>query len=79
MSVAAFPQPKAFPAAPGSAALESLLLITDELTVTLNEVRVALEEYAEGNTSNQPLERCAALLHTARGLCRLLRPGVQAC
>ena len=47
---------------------EPLLLVADELAVTLNEARAALEQYAEGEVGNQPLERCTALLHTARGV-----------
>ena len=50
---------------------EPLLLVADELAVTLNDVRVALEQYAEGEVANQPLERCAALLHTARGVLQI--------
>ena len=43
----------------------------DELAVTLNDARAALEQYAEGEVGNQPLERCAALLHTARGVLQI--------
>ena len=50
---------------------EPLLLVADELAVTFNDVRVALEQYAEGEVGNQPLERCAALLHTARGVLQI--------
>ena len=50
---------------------EPLLLVADELAVTLNDVRVALEQYAEGEVGNQPLERCAALLHTVRGVLQI--------
>ena len=39
--------------------------------MTLNEARAALEQYAEGEVGNQPLERCAALLHTARGVLQM--------
>ena len=50
---------------------EPLLLVADELAVTLNEARAALEQYAEGEVGNQPLERCAVLLHTARGVLQI--------
>ena len=50
---------------------EPLLLVADELAVTLNEARAALEQYAEGEVGNQPLERCTALLHTARGVLQI--------
>ncbi len=50
---------------------EPLLLVADELAVTLNEARAALEQYAEGEAGNQPLERCTALLHTARGVLQI--------
>jgi len=69
--VAAFPEPSTFPGAVLGAVdpvREPLLLVAEELAVTLNEARAALEQYAEGEVGNQPLERCAALLHTARGV-----------
>ncbi|MEO7387743.1 MAG: Hpt domain-containing protein, partial [Gammaproteobacteria bacterium] len=50
---------------------EPLLLVADELAVTLDEARAALEQYAEGEVGNQPLERCAGLLHTARGVLQI--------
>ena len=50
---------------------EPLLLVADELAITLNDVRAALEQYAEGEVGNQPLERCAALLHTVRGVLQI--------
>jgi len=50
---------------------EPLLLVAEELAVTLNEARAALEQYAEGGVGNQPLERCTALLHTARGVLQI--------
>lgn len=50
---------------------EPLLLVADELAVTLNEARAALEQYAEGEVGNQPLECCTVLLHTARGVLQI--------
>ena len=67
MIVAAFPEPSAV----ADPVREPLLLVADELAVTLNEARAALEQYAEGEVGNQPLERCAALLHTARGVLQI--------
>jgi chemosensory pili system protein ChpA (sensor histidine kinase/response regulator) len=49
----------------------SLQLVSDELAVTLNDVRIALEQYAEGEGGPQALDRVAALLHTARGVLRM--------
>ncbi len=73
--MAAFPEPSVPRTSPGSnqsdPVREPLLLVADELAVTLNDVRVALEQYAEGEVGNQPLERCAALLHTARGVLQI--------
>lgn len=70
MIVAAFPEPSTVPGAVDPVR-EPLLLVADELGVTLNEARAALEQYAEGEVGNQPLERCAALLHTARGVLQI--------
>jgi len=66
----------AFPESTGASSAvdpvrEPLLLVADELAVTLNEARAALEQYAEGEVGSQPLERCAALLHTARGVLQI--------
>jgi len=69
--VAAFPEPGIVPGGPIHPVREPLLLVADELAVTLNEARAALEQYAEGEVGNQPLERCAALLHTARGVLQI--------
>ncbi|MCC7258737.1 MAG: Hpt domain-containing protein [Gammaproteobacteria bacterium] len=49
----------------------SLQIVSDELAVTLNDTRVVLEQYAEGEGGPQALERAAALLHTARGVLRM--------
>jgi chemosensory pili system protein ChpA (sensor histidine kinase/response regulator) len=49
----------------------SLQIVSDELAVTLNDARVVLEQYAEGETGPQSLERASALLHTARGVLRM--------
>jgi chemosensory pili system protein ChpA (sensor histidine kinase/response regulator) len=68
--VAAFPGPNAAASAVDPVR-EPLLLVADELAVTLNDARAALEQYAEGDLGNQPLERCAALLHTARGVLQI--------
>jgi len=68
--VAAFPDSSSVPGAVDPVR-EPLLLVADELAVTLNDVRAALEQYAEGEIGNQPLERCAALLHTVRGVLQI--------
>jgi chemosensory pili system protein ChpA (sensor histidine kinase/response regulator) len=49
---------------------QPLEIVSDELGVTLNDARIALEQFAEGEGS-QHLERCAALLHVARGVLQL--------
>ncbi|MBM4196747.1 MAG: response regulator [Gammaproteobacteria bacterium] len=49
----------------------SLQIVSDELAVTLNDARVLLEQYAEGEGGSQALERVAGLLHTARGVLRM--------
>jgi chemosensory pili system protein ChpA (sensor histidine kinase/response regulator) len=56
---------------PADPAPQPLQLVHDELMVTLNEVRVSLEQFAEGELGTQPLERCAALLHTVRGVLQM--------
>lgn len=68
--MAAFPDSSSVPGAVDPVR-EPLLLVADELAVTLNDVRAALEQYAEGEVGNQPLERCAALLHTVRGVLQI--------
>ena len=69
--MAGFPDSSAAPAGTSNPVREPLLLVADELAVTLNEARTALEQYAEGEAGNQPLERCTALLHTARGVLQI--------
>ncbi len=49
----------------------SLQIVSDELAVTLNDARVVLEQFAEGDGGSQALERVASLLHTARGVLRM--------
>lgn len=50
---------------------QPLQLVGAELAVTLNDARAVLEQFAEGEGSPQLLERCAALLHTARGVLQI--------
>ncbi len=50
---------------------QPLQLVGGELAVTLNDARAVLEQFAEGEGSPQLLERCAALLHTARGVLQI--------
>ena len=50
---------------------ESLQLVGDELAVTFNDVRLALEKYADGGADPQSIDRCVNLLHTANGVLRL--------
>lgn len=49
---------------------QPLEIVNDELAVTLGEARAALEQFADGEGTAH-LERCAALLHTARGVLQL--------
>lgn len=49
----------------------SLQIVGDELAVTLNDARVLLEQYAEGEGGSQALERVSTLLHTVRGVLRI--------
>jgi chemosensory pili system protein ChpA (sensor histidine kinase/response regulator) len=49
----------------------SLQIVSDELAVTLNDARIVLEQFAEGEGGPQALERVASLLHTARGVLRM--------
>ncbi|MCE7902002.1 MAG: hypothetical protein DYH20_04905, partial [Gammaproteobacteria bacterium PRO9] len=69
--MAGFPDSSAAQTGTSNPVREPLLLVADELAVTLNEARTALEQYAEGEAGNQPLERCTALLHTARGVLQI--------
>ena len=50
---------------------QPLQLVGGELGITLNDARAVLEQFAEGDGSPQLLERCAALLHTARGVLQI--------
>jgi chemosensory pili system protein ChpA (sensor histidine kinase/response regulator) len=50
---------------------QPLQLVGAELAITLNDARAVLEQFAEGEGSPQLLERCAALLHTARGVLQI--------
>ncbi len=50
---------------------ESLHLVGEELAVTFNDVRSALELYADGGAGPQTLERCLKLLHSANGVLRM--------
>jgi chemosensory pili system protein ChpA (sensor histidine kinase/response regulator) len=50
---------------------ESLQLVGDELAVTFNDVRLALEKYADGGADPRSIDRCVNLLHTVNGVLRL--------
>ena len=50
---------------------QPLQLVGAELAITLNDARAVLEQFAEGEGSPQLLERCAALLHSARGVLQI--------
>ena len=50
---------------------ESLQLVGDELAVTFNDVRLALEQYADGGSDTHSIDRCVNLLHAANGVLRL--------
>jgi chemosensory pili system protein ChpA (sensor histidine kinase/response regulator) len=50
---------------------ESLQVVGEELAATLKDARVALENFADEDSAPQSLDRCAGLLHTARGVLRL--------
>jgi len=50
---------------------ESLNVVGEELTVTLNDVRTALEQYAEGGGGPKAIDRCVILLHAASGAMRI--------
>jgi chemosensory pili system protein ChpA (sensor histidine kinase/response regulator) len=55
----------------GDPAPQPLALVGDELATTLGDARTALEQYVEGELGNAPLERCVALLHSARGVLQI--------
>ncbi len=50
---------------------ESLQIVGEELAITLNDARLALEQFAEGEGGPNVLDRCVGLLHTARGVLRM--------
>ena len=50
---------------------ESLQIVGEELAVTLQDARLALEQFAEGEGGPNIIERCVGLLHTARGVLRM--------
>ncbi len=54
-----------------SVASESLQIVGEELAATLADVRLALEQFAEGEGGPRLLERCTRLLHTVRGVLRM--------
>ena len=51
---------------------QALHLVARELAATLNEVRIALEAAAETPAERAPVTRAADLLHTARGVLRVV-------
>src|ERR1700722_2446740 len=51
---------------------QTLHIVAKELTATLNEARAALESYAERPDQQTYLEKCAAELHSAHGVLRLV-------
>jgi chemosensory pili system protein ChpA (sensor histidine kinase/response regulator) len=50
----------------------ALSWVRKELGETLRQARLELESYADGNASNELLQRCAAQLHQARGPLRMV-------
>jgi chemosensory pili system protein ChpA (sensor histidine kinase/response regulator) len=50
---------------------ESLHIVGEELAVTFNDVRLSLEQFAEGDRGTQSLDRCLNLLRTAIGVLRV--------
>jgi chemosensory pili system protein ChpA (sensor histidine kinase/response regulator) len=48
-----------------------LQIVGDELAITLQDARLALEQFAEGEGGPNILDRCVSLLHTAGGVLRL--------
>ena len=51
---------------------QTLHVVSKELTTTLNDARVALENFTEHPDNPQLLEQCAAHLHLAHGVLRLV-------
>ena len=50
---------------------ESLQIVGEELATTLNDVRVALEQYVDGDSDARSMDRCLNLLHSAKGALRV--------
>ena len=50
---------------------ESLILVGEALATTLNDACACLESFAEGEDGSRALERCADLLHVAKGALQL--------
>jgi len=50
---------------------ESLQIVGEELAVTFNDVRLALEQYSDGESGSRSMDRCLDLLHTAIGVLRI--------
>jgi len=51
---------------------QTLHVVSKELSATLNEARVALENYAEHPETTKLLDQCAAHLHQAHGVLRMV-------
>jgi chemosensory pili system protein ChpA (sensor histidine kinase/response regulator) len=51
---------------------QTLHVVSKELATTLNEARVALENYAEHPETNKLLDQCAQHLHQAHGVLRMV-------
>ena len=52
-------------------AAQSLDLVSDELTTTLEEARGELEKVVDGQAGPKALSRCADLLHQTRGALKI--------
>jgi len=50
---------------------ESLQIVGEELAVTLNDVRTALEQFADAGAGRQSIDKCVNLLHAANGALRV--------
>ncbi len=51
---------------------QAFMVVSGELNKTINQARVMLEDAAEGRSTRQALERCAAHLHEAGGVLKLV-------
>ena len=51
---------------------QAFLVVSKELNKTINQARVTLEDAAEGRSTRQALERCAAHLHEAGGVLKVV-------